>query len=154
MAVEHPVDIGWSGTIAGEDFHSDAWVTLNLSAFRNKRKRRTNTVLGGRSGARGNRSVNDVMIVQIYMLFVGDCDRLGSTGSTPSAQFEQNLKYWQDNVIDAEEDSNGCIPMELQDSDGNEWTADVQVDWIQPESLDEGIATLTVVVPAGRLTAV
>jgi len=154
MAVEHPVDIGWSGTIAGVSWHTDAWVALNLSAFRNTRKRRNNTILGGRSGARGSRSVNDVLTAQIYMLFVGDCDRNGDTTATPSEHFERNLKWWQDHVIDADEDTHGCIEMALTDSDGNDWTADVQVDWIQPETLDEGIATVTVVVPAGRLTAV
>lgn len=154
MAVEHPVDIGWSGTIAGVSWHTDAWVALNLSAFRNTRKRRNNTILGGRSGARGSRSVNDVLTAQIFMLFVGDCDKDGAVTTTPSDQFEQNLTYWRENVIEAAENTHGCIAMTLTDSSGNEWTADVQVDWIQPEALDEGIATVTVVVPAGRLTAV
>lgn len=144
-------DEGWSGSIAGVPFHSPAWSTLNLTAFRGMNKRRENTKLGGRSGTRGNRGYRDQKRVTLNILLVGDCDIDGVSSMSPEDQLEENIAYWQTNVVEAAEDDRGCVALEIANTRGD-FIADAQVEvWIPTDALYEGVCALGLIIPSGRL---
>jgi hypothetical protein len=142
-------------SIAGVSDVDGAWMIITPERVESPPpKRRTNTLMPEVDGKRGNPGWNDEHSLSLDMLFMGDNDHAGDPHADPLTGLLDNLRWYDTNVVNAEEDDRGTVEAVYTYRDGTTATFRIQVDELQwGDGSPDKPCTLRVVLPDGRIPA-